>query len=64
MRDIDLSTIAAYRGRWVGVDSSGHVVADADEVDELLHALDAARIVGATVWRVPTLDEPLFVGLR
>ena len=64
MRDVDLSVVAAYRGRWVGVDSSGHVVADADEVDELLDALDAARIVGATVWRVPALEELLFVGIR
>jgi hypothetical protein len=61
---MDLSIVTAYRGRWVGVDSSGNVVADADEVDKLLDALDAAQIVGATVWRVPALDELLFVGLR
>ena len=61
---IELSIVAAYRGRWVGVDSSGHVVADADEVDELLDALESARFVGVTVWRVPALDELLVVGLR
>ena len=60
----DHSIVDGYRGSWVGIDTSGHVVADAGEVDELLDALDAARIVGATVWRVPALDELLFVGLR
>lgn len=53
-----------YRGRWVGVDAAGRVVADAEELDELLDSLDAAGIVGATVQRIPALDEPLFVGLR
>jgi hypothetical protein len=53
-----------YRGRWVGVDAAGCVVADAEELDELLDSLDAAGIVGATVQRIPSLDEPLFVGLR
>ena len=62
--DMDHSIVDGYRGRWVGIDTSGHVVADAGEVDELLDALDAARIVGATVWRVPALDELLVVGLR
>lgn len=64
LMDRDPSIVAAYRGRWVGVDSSGHVVVDAGEVDELLDALDSARIVGVTVWRVPALDELLVVGLR
>ncbi len=53
-----------YRGRVVGIDGDGHVVADAAELDELLDKLDAKGIVGVTVQRIPALDEPLFIGLR
>ncbi len=64
MCEVEQSVMERYRGRWVGVDAAGCVVADAEELDELLDSLDAAGIVGATVQRIPALDEPLFVGLR
>ena len=61
---MDQSAVDRYRGRVVGIDAAGLVVADAAELDELLDKLDAAGIVGATVQRIPALDEPLFIGLR
>ena len=64
MGAVEQLVMERYRGRWVGVDASGCVVSDAEELDELLDSLDAAGIVAATVQRVPTLGEPLFVGLR
>jgi hypothetical protein len=53
-----------FRDRWVGLDRDGKVVADAEALDVLLDKLDASGIVGATVQRIPAVDEPFFVGLR
>jgi hypothetical protein len=61
---MDETILESYRGRVVGIDAAGKVVADAAELDELLDKLDAFGIVGVTVQRIPALDEPLFIGLR
>ncbi|MEQ1874956.1 MAG: DUF5678 domain-containing protein [Ilumatobacteraceae bacterium] len=55
--------IERYRGRWVAVDQTGEVVADAAELGILLDQASKAGLSATTVHRVPALDEPLFVGL-
>jgi hypothetical protein len=61
---MDEAMLERYRGRVVGINAAGQVVADAAELDELLDKLDARGIVGVTVQRIPARDEPLFIGLR
>jgi len=55
--------IEQYRGRWVAIEESGAVVADADELGTLLARLEELGITADTVQRVPRNDEPTFVGL-
>ena len=55
--------IERYRGRWVAVDESGDVVADADELGPLLERLAQLGVTADTVQRVPGIGEPIFVGL-
>ena len=51
------------RGRWVAVDESGDVVADADELGSLLERLIELGVNADTVHRVPGIGEPMFIGL-
>lgn len=55
--------IEKYRGRWVAVDESGDVVADADELEALLERLVELGLEADTIQRVPGVGEPIFVGL-
>lgn len=56
--------VERYRGRWVAVNDAGDVVADADELGELLHACDGKGFGSdVAVHRVPEADAPLVVGL-
>lgn len=55
--------VERFRGRWVALDEAGDVVADADELGTLLENLASAGLHADTVQRVPSADEPLFVGL-
>lgn len=55
--------IERYRGRWVAVDESGDVVADADELGPLLERLAELGLPADTIQRVPGVGEPIFVGL-
>ena len=55
--------IERYRGRWVAVDESGDVVADADELGPLLEQVADLGVTADTVQRVPGIGEPIFVGL-
>ena len=55
--------IEQYRGRWVAVDESGEVVADADELGTLLERVAELAVTADTVQRVPGIGEPIFVGL-
>ena len=53
-----------YRGRWVAVNGDGDVVADADELGELLRACDGQGFSSdVAVHRVPEADAPMVVGL-
>ena len=53
-----------YRGRWVGVDESGDVVADASELSVLLTLVEQnGPRPDVVVQRVPEVDAPMFVGL-
>lgn len=53
-----------FRGRWVAVDDAGDVVADAEELGELLHACEGKGFGSdVTVHRVPEADAPMVVGL-
>lgn len=56
--------VERYRGRWVAVNQAGDVVADAEELGELLHACDGKGYsADVAVHRVPEADAPLVVGL-
>lgn len=56
--------VERYRGRWVAVNDAGEVVADAEELGELLHACDGKGYsVDVAIHRVPEADAPLVVGL-
>ncbi len=55
--------VELFRGRWVALDDTGNVVADSDELGELLERLEAVGLRANTVQRVPSADDPLFVGL-
>ncbi len=55
--------VERFRGRWVALDDSGEVVADADELGSLLERLEAAGVHANMVQRVPAADDPMFVGL-
>jgi hypothetical protein len=55
--------IEQYRSRWVAVDESGDVVADADELGDLLERLAELGVTADTVQRIPGYGEPTFVGL-
>ncbi len=54
--------IERYHGRWVAVDRTGEIVADAAELGLLLDQVAKANLSASTVHRIPELDEPLFVG--
>lgn len=56
--------VERYRGRWVAVTAGGEVVADAEELGELLHACDGKDFGSdVAVHRVPEAGAPLIVGL-
>lgn len=55
--------VERFRGRWVALDESGEVVADAGELGTLLEHLESTGLHADTVQRVPAADDPLFVGL-
>jgi len=63
VRLVRQDVIERYRGRWIAVDKSGEVVADADALGSLFDQLSKSGAAGTTIQRVPGLDEPLFVGL-
>ena len=52
------------RGKWVAFDEqSERVLAAADSAEALYEILDRTDLPMVTVWRVPRLDEPLYIGL-
>jgi hypothetical protein len=56
--------VERYRGRWVAVNGAGDVVADADELGDLLHACEGKGFGSdVAVHRVAEADTPLVVGL-
>jgi len=55
--------VELFPGRWVALDDTGNVVADSDELGELLERLEAVGLRANIVQRVPAADDPLFVGL-
>ena len=55
--------IERYRGRWVAVDESGDIVADADELGPPLERFAESGLLADTIQRVPGVGEPIFVGL-
>lgn len=56
--------VERYRGRWVALDDSDdHVVADADSLEALLADLDRQSERRVLIQRIPSLDDPLFIGL-
>ena len=61
---MDESALHKYRNRWVAVQDDGTIVADANDLDTLLIALQKLPDTKASIQRVPAADEPLFVGLR
>jgi hypothetical protein len=62
--DVRHELVERYRGRWVAVSEIGDVVADADELGELLHACDGMGFGSdVALHRVPEADAPLVVGL-
>jgi hypothetical protein len=61
---MDHAILERYRDRWVGIDTEGRVIADAEQLDEPLDELDNMGANGITVQRIPGENEPLFVGLR
>lgn len=50
--------IERYRGRWVAVDESGNVVADADELGSLLERLADLELHADTIQRVQPPSTP------
>jgi len=55
--------VERFRGRWVAMDASGEVVADAAELSELLERAQSAGALASVVQRVPGRDDPVFVSL-
>lgn len=57
--------IERYRGRWIPFDQADddRVIADAASLEALHEALATFEHPRVLVHRVPTVDEPLFVGL-
>jgi hypothetical protein len=60
---VDAAKLETYAGRWVALGPDGGVVASADELDELLVRLGRNEVRASTMRRIPSLDDPLFVGL-
>jgi hypothetical protein len=61
---ITLPDLMAYRGRWVAVDTTTAEVVQASLTHEtLVDALLRAAGRRVVIHRVPTQDEPIFVGL-
>ena len=60
---MDRAVIDRYRARWIATDDEGTVVADAENLGELLELLDTMPPIRTTVQRVPAADDPIFVGL-
>ncbi|MEX2627086.1 MAG: hypothetical protein WD225_09380 [Ilumatobacteraceae bacterium] len=59
-----LPALDRYRGRWVALDQDEPVVvAVADSHEALLHELEHGVARKVVIQRVPTMDEPLFIGL-
>ena len=63
-RVVDESALEKHGNRWVAVQDDGTIVADANDLDTLLIALQNLPDTKASIQRVPAADEPLFVGLR
>ena len=63
VRVVRADLVEHFRGRWVALDDAGDVVADADELGVLLENLEQAGIRAHVVQRVPSVDDPMFVGL-
>jgi hypothetical protein len=61
---MDKSFLDRYRERWIALTTDGDVLADAEQIDELLDLLDARGLKAAQIQRIPAANEPLFVGLR
>jgi hypothetical protein len=55
--------VETFRGRWVALDEAGDVVGDAGDLGSLLKGLETSGVQAHTVQRVPTTDDPMFVGL-
>ena len=60
---MDQAVIDRYRARWIATNDEGIVVADAENLGELLELLDTMPAIRTTVQRVPAADDPMFVGL-
>ncbi|MTA13236.1 MAG: hypothetical protein F2534_11600 [Actinobacteria bacterium] len=54
--------VQRFSGRWVALDASGEVVADAAELSELLSFVRSSGIWASVVQRVPGLHDAVFVG--
>ena len=53
-----------YRDRWVAVDpADGTVVAESQSLDGLHALLDESPTTPVVIQRVPSFDDPMFVGL-
>ena len=61
---VDENVLHRYQNRWVAIQDDGTVIADADDLDTLLTALQLLPDSKASIQRVPAHGEPLFVGLR
>jgi len=61
---LTLPEVEKYRGQWVAVDQRRDVVVEsADSHEALLAALEQQPGREVVIHRVPTRDEPIFVGL-
>lgn len=59
-----LGEVERYRGRWIAVDrGDDHLVADAPSLEQLQAKLAAVPGLEVLIRRVPSADDPLFVGL-
>ena len=57
-------TLEPFRGRWVAIGDEGEVVVDAGSLKELRTVLRTVTPdQHVVVWRIPALDEPLFIGV-
>jgi Family of unknown function (DUF5678) len=61
---VNEAAMERYRNRWIAIQADGAVIADAEDLDGLLKQLKGLPDAKASIQRVPSADEPLFVGLR